>query len=59
MIDYGLLAAKLSDIFSDLLWHLHSFLDSIYFSVLFPIFVVIITAILLIRNWRDTHIRHL
>jgi hypothetical protein len=57
MIDYGLLAAKLSEIYSYLLWHLHSFLDSIFLPVLFPILVVIITAYILIRNWRNTKTR--
>jgi hypothetical protein len=59
MIDYGLIAAKLSEIFSDLVWHLQNFLGSIFLPVLFPILVVIITTIILIQNWRNTHIRHL
>jgi hypothetical protein len=59
MIDYGLLASKLSQMCSDLLWHLKNLLNSISFPVLFPICVVIITAYILIRNWRNTHIRHL
>jgi hypothetical protein len=58
MIDYGLITAKLSDLFSDLVWHLQNFLGSIFLPVLFPILVVIITAYILIRNWRNTHIRH-
>jgi len=59
MIDYGMIAAKLSELSSNLVWHVRNFLGSIFLPVLFPILVVIITVFILIRNWRNTRIRHI
>jgi hypothetical protein len=51
MIDYGLLAAKSSEIFSNLLSELRSLWDSIPFPVWIAISILVIVGYFLIRNW--------
>ena len=51
MIEYGLLASKSSEIFSDLLWQLRSFWNSMPFQAWIVIGIIVIVSYFLIRDW--------